>query len=188
MTKLKYLFEIPTYEAYELEYAVTGLLRSGALRKKPSHVLNKKQLHTAYQTHLRKLERIAKKKECNSDKNESLDKIIRDKCFERDHGYCQAMALFNGTEYAKFTELSNGLEAKLDAAHVFGKGAFPHMRYVPENVVMVNRVSHNWLDTCRSPVDGKQISVEEKNKWWKRIVGADRYEFLETISREGLKL
>jgi len=173
-------FELKTYEEYEKEYLATGRLYSGKVFKIPNRPLNEKQLRTAYKNHMRKLERTSQKNE--NGREESLDAAVRNKCFERDRGCCQIAALFTGTEFLRFKEANNGLEAKLDAAHIFGKKAFPRMRYLEANVVMVNRASHNWLDACKSPVDGKPITAEERATWWKRAVGTERYNVLEALS------
>jgi len=176
-----------SYEAYEQEYNSTGRLYSGSTFKIPNRTLNTKQLKTAYQTHVRKIKRIEQKKEqTRIDTEETLDFILREKCLNRDKR-CQVVQIFNDSEFKEYSHSVGlfywwGLSA-LDCAHVFGKGAFPHMRYVMDNVVMLNRVSHNWLDTGKSPVNGKQISNEEKINWWKRIIGEERYKLLEKMSR-----
>jgi len=71
---------------------------------------------------------------------------------------------------------------KLDAAHIFGKNAYPKMRYVLDNVVLLNRVSHAWLDAGKSPINGKPIAAEEKRAWWIRIVGKKTYGKLQEMA------
>ena len=169
-----------SFEDFEREYRERRRVYSGQSYRTPQRPLNDKQLRTAHKRHLRKLEAAPKRKRAG-ERGESPDQAVRKKCLERDGGRCQAIAAFSGLEYFRFTELSGGLGDKLDAAHVFGKKAHPHMRFLPENVVMLNRASHNWLDTGRSPVDGRKITAEEKAAWWRRIVGAERYEALESM-------
>jgi len=173
-----------SYEEFEHEYLSTGRLWSGAVFKVPRRILNKKQLQTAYQTHLRKIKRMWKKWEQKKNREESHDQKLRNECLERDKGWCQVVSLFTCEEMERFKKAANGMERTLDAAHIFGKNAYPHMRHVKENIVILNRASHGWLDTGKSPVDGKPITNEEKIKWWKRIVGTARYELLEDLSRK----
>jgi hypothetical protein len=58
------------------------------------------------------------------------------------------------------------------------------MTYLPENVVLLNRYSHDALDNCQHPITGVHISKEERDGWWKKIVGITTYTKLEEISRE----
>jgi hypothetical protein len=60
------------------------------------------------------------------------------------------------------------------------------MRFVIDNVVLLNRISHGWLDSGKSPINGKSITVEEKQAWWERIVGKRIYARLLVMSREGI--
>ena len=69
--------------------------------------------------------------------------------------------------------------SRCDPAHVFGVGPYPHMCYNQKNVVLLNRYSHECLDSCRDPIRGTPISREERDEWWKKIVGEELYECLE---------
>jgi hypothetical protein len=65
---------------------------------------------------------------------------------------------------------------------VMGVGAYPHMVYLDENIVMLNRFSHDCLDNCRSPVTGKPITRQERDGWWQRIVGTEPYQHLLVVA------
>jgi hypothetical protein len=78
----------------------------------------------------------------------------------------------------------NGMGSILDGAHVFGKSAYPWMRYEPKNVVTLNRFSHSCLDLSKSPVDGCPISVDEKIEWWQRSIGKEDWDYLEELSQK----
>ena len=69
----------------------------------------------------------------------------------------------------------------IDPAHIFGKGAHPHMKYDLDNVVPLNRYSHSMLDQSRDPICGNQVSSEEIVGWWMFIVGKLKY--TELLSR-----
>lgn len=171
-----------TYEEFIAFYRKTGILDMGTCVRTPSKPLNERQLATAYSQYEQKLEKAKQKEKAVSPKGESEDSKLRKMIETRDGGRCRLMA--NLSLYDKSTLLSNsgGQHKMLDAAHVFGKGPFPHMRYVKENIVLLNRFSHNCLDTQKSPITGKPITAEEKEQWWCLIVGRESYEELKAIS------
>lgn len=62
----------------------------------------------------------------------------------------------------------------LDMAHVEAKSIRPDLKYLVENVVLMNRLSHSFIDFAKSPLTGENITNEERNNWWNRIVNGDR--------------
>lgn len=62
-----------------------------------------------------------------------------------------------------------------DTAHCFGVGPYPHMCYNIENTVLLNRFSHECLDSFKSPVTGEKIEEREVELWWGRILGGGIY-------------
>jgi hypothetical protein len=88
-------------------------------------------------------------------------------------GDCRLLKVLTKNEYAEWQSNNNGLGKILDAAHVFGKGSYPWMRYDEKNVITLNRYSHNCLDAGLSPINGKTIAKEQQETWWQRIVGDD---------------
>ena len=77
---------------------------------------------------------------------------------------------------------------QLDPAHIEPVGVHPEYCYLDDNVVMLNHYSHSNLDNMRSPLDGKPISRETRDNWWKRIAGDAQYvrllEVMESIKSE----
>jgi hypothetical protein len=171
-----------SFEEFKDYYEQTGLVQAGKSRA-IKKIVNEKQLHTAFKSHLQKVIKATVKVET---KHISIsgDQILRVECMERDHNTCRLLSRLTILEEHDFNQNANFLKKKLDAAHVFGKNAYPHMRYMLDNIVILNRISHNWLDICKSPINGKPITKEERAQWWKRIIGASLYETLEKISRE----
>jgi hypothetical protein len=173
-----------SFEEYRERYNTTGILLSGRYLKRPAKPLNGNQLRTQYEAHIRKLERIESGK-AESASDITKDQIIRQECQKRDRNRCRLMGILT---YNEMRELVNNsiplLLHKLDCAHVFGKNAYPKMRFIVDNVVLLNRVSHGWLDVGKSPINGKPITVEEKRIWWERIVGKKIYGRLFQMSRE----
>jgi hypothetical protein len=72
---------------------------------------------------------------------------------------------------------------QIDRAHVFGKGANPSLKYDVDDIIWLNRYSHNNLDQFRHPVTGEQITAEEVEQHWRFLVGDERYDRLESKSR-----
>lgn len=103
---------------------------------------------------------------------------------ERDHG-CRLMRICTPQEYYILIRKAGSRASHCDPAHVFGAGPFPWMCYVKANVVQLNRFSHDCLDSCKSPITGEDISREERDSWWKRIVGSTVYEELLRMSYKG---
>lgn len=73
---------------------------------------------------------------------------------------------------------------KLDGAHVFGKGPFPHMKYDADNVYILYRYIHKCLDEATDPFTQKSITGDEVEGYWKFIISEDKYEELRKRSRE----
>ncbi|MCA1800087.1 MAG: hypothetical protein LC650_02190 [Actinobacteria bacterium] len=65
-----------------------------------------------------------------------------------------------------------------DPAHVIAVSSKPAMRYDKDNVVLLNRFSHDNLDHNRCPLTGKSIPRTHVHQWWSRIVGLDKYKEL----------
>lgn len=175
-----------TFSEFEAYYRKTGRLNMGTCMRVPSKKLNQDQLETAYQQYLKKMiGQAARKHEKAESKGAgpSPDAKLRKEIERRDFHTCRLIPLLNKEERDLLFSNCGILYRTLDAAHVFEKSAFPHMRYMKNNVVLLNRFSHNMLDQQKSPLTGKGITREMKDDWWKRILGKDYYEELEDISR-----
>jgi hypothetical protein len=175
-----------SFEAFKEDYEQFHYIDKVSNRYYPAKLLNEKQLQRYYSQYVRKLEIAVSKKESRPS-NKSGDMLLYEKILERDGG-CRLLAVLSPTERAVWNEHQNGMGGILDGAHVFGKNAYPWMRYEPRNVVTVNRFSHSCLDLNKSPVDGRQISAEEKQVWWQRVTGKADWEYLEELSRNRKEL
>lgn len=104
---------------------------------------------------------------------------------KRDKNRCRLIRILSIQEVAILKKRAGSQLDKLDSAHVFPVSVYPHMCYIIDNVVLMNRFSHENLDNCRSPVTGEVLSREEVSDWWRRIVGDDVYKRLLDISKKG---
>jgi len=92
----------------------------------------------------------------------------------RDKG-CRLLPLLSVKEFILLGKNAKFYINKLDLAHVFCVGAYPHMGYNYNNIVKLNRYSHDCLDSCRNPITGNSISKQVREDWWKRIIGIELY-------------
>ena len=110
-------------------------------------------------------------------------KALKEKITKRDKSTCRLMRVLTAQEYLLLRKKApSKLLERLDHAHCFGVGPHPHMCYNEKNVVLLNRFSHENLDNCRNPITSEPISREERDNWWKRIIGESIYNELEEVS------
>ena len=83
-------------------------------------------------------------------------------------------------EYSLVRRNAGPLIHTLDPAHSLPASKYPELIYKSYNIVLLNRWSHSQLDACRDPITGENISSEERDAWWIRILKGDteQYEYL----------
>lgn len=83
-------------------------------------------------------------------------------------------------EYSLVRKNAGPLIHILDPAHYLPASKNPELIYKSYNIVLLNRWSHSQLDACRDPITGENISPEERDAWWTRILKGDtnQYEYL----------
>lgn len=154
--------------------------------------LNEKQLKSKYNKYIKseekKSDRLIRNSEISYqiklDKLKNKDYIdekwekVRLKVWSRDNSQCQYINTLDYKEYLEFKkDLFNPLN-NLDCCHVFGKGAYPELKYDVENIVLGCRLFHSRIDTFIHPLTNKQINKEEHNMIWISIIGIDRWNSL----------
>jgi len=146
--------------------------------RSPKNKLNDKQLKFQYEKYLQKNNIV---KENNIDQSWIL---TREEVFSRDDSKCQLrLKLKPHEEHIVRQSLFPDVEV-IDPAHVFGKGAFPHMKYDVENIVCLTRLFHSRLDTYHDPITGSLIDKNDHEQWWRRIIGDSQYN---KLKRKALK-
>lgn len=174
------------FQKYKDFYMTHG--RTVDQMNKPKSSLNEEQLEAKYRKYQKKLQKqedkiqeqrqkAFEKKIYNTD--EKWQKV-KEQVESRDKGQCM---LSNKLSYEEkkiiYKEMGAFLfNAPNDPAHVFGKGAYPHMKYDVDNIVTLNRVFHSRLDHYFHPLTGKSINKNEHEMWWRRIVGNKLYDTL----------
>lgn len=173
---------VRTFEEFVSFYRKTGILDMGTSVRRPTKPLNDRQLERAYEQYLHKLEVQKEKVRAKQSQPKSQDAGLSEFVRNRDGNKCRLIWILSDAEYQEWYYYQGGQGNTIDAAHVFGKNSHPWMRYLADNIVCLNRFSHLSLDTYRSPLNGKVISKEEHDNWWKRIVGEEIYAKLEELS------
>ena len=154
-----------SYTEFEKFYKSHGFCFGSMSR--PKHTWSEKELKAHYDQYLRKEERKKEQK--------AIKPLKED--FPNPEGpkICQLSSVLHPDEMQALREYAGSLLSILDRAHVFGRGSCPQLRNDPDNIVWLNRYSHNNLDQSRDPISGLQISSEKVIRWWQIIVGEERY-------------
>lgn len=162
-----------TYEQFKEHYEKHGLCVNDSFKRKNPYTEN--QLKTRYEKYKKKLD----------EDNETEDQTLRKNLLKRDKT-CQLFAKLTWQEKIDLKKHEIFVDYKnCDTAHIFNKSSYPWMRYDLLNVVLLSRVFHNRLDQHKHPITGKQMSNEETNEWWIRIVGKDRWAYLSDLAKNG---
>ena len=153
---------------------------------KPKNPLSERQLHSKYEKYLKKLDKQTAKIERGMKKSLKPSKTKIDEAWKkvatkvrRRDRVCQLWPrLFANEQNEVITSTGYFLLDITDPAHIFSRGSYPHMKYDEENVVLLSRLFHSRIDQLQDPVTGESISPEERQQWWIRIVGKNRYDKL----------
>lgn len=172
-----------TFEDFASFYKERGYLPNDVGRRK--NPLNEKQLKSRYEKYLQSEQKRLEARDRYSSKDPEWEELKSN----LDLTFCQLYEklLTNGLNNAvlELKKNSGHLFSIIDPAHVFGKGAYPHMKYDLDNVVPLNRFSHSMLDQSRDPITGEQISSEDSKGWWMFIIGNTKYQELLLRSLNG---
>lgn len=181
-----------TYEQYKEFYYNNG--RTIDQMNKPRNRLNESQLESKYEKYLKKYrkqqDRLEEQIQKQFEKSFNIDEKweeVKKRVYERDKD-CQLWVRLTKGE-TDWLVNQNGffLLETVDPAHVFGKGAYPHLKYDEDNIVLLSRLFHSRLDHFYDPLTGSSIDKETQERWWKLIVGEERYNRLEEKARNGKK-
>lgn len=145
---------------------------------RPKNKLNDKQIKFQYDKYIKTFNNI---KEFKID--EKWVKV-RNEVFNRDNNFCQLYDKLTNDELNLIKDSLFQDTKLIDPAHVFGKGAYPHLKYDVDNIVCLMRLFHSRLDSYHNPINGNSINKNEHEIWWKKIIGDDRYN---KLKRKALK-
>jgi 5-methylcytosine-specific restriction endonuclease McrA len=137
---------------------------------KPGHILNERELQTRYEKYCKpKKEKIQK-----GSWDDPKWKEVADIVWKRDKGQCRLLSKLKIDNFDLYMYFINNnlpsLYSKLDLAHIIPRSQSSELYYDPSNILLLNRVSHSWIDTYHDPVTGKSLTKEEHEKWWRYIL------------------
>ena len=102
-------------------------------------------------------------------------KAVKETVMKRDRGVCRLVRVVTPGEMMVLRKNAGPYLQRLDPAHIFPVGVHADLCYLASNLVLLNHYSHSNLDNMLSPLDGRPISREERDKWWKRIAGERQF-------------
>lgn len=105
---------------------------------------------------------------------------VKKKVRTRDKGTDRILRVLSAKEAIILMRVANQAQLSiLDPAHIFPVSVYPHLTYCEDNIVLLNRYSHENLDSIRDPVTGINITHEDAYEWWRRIAGPEQWDRLQ---------
>lgn len=157
-----------TFEEFVNQYKKYG--KCPGQMSKPGHMLNERELGTRYEKYIKLKEKKIQKGSWDDPKWKEVADIV----WKRDKGECRLLSRLkvdNLNLYMYFIENNiSTLYKKLDLAHIIPRSKSSELYYEPNNIILLNRVSHSNLDTYHNPVTGEAINKEDHEWWWRYIL------------------
>ena len=110
-------------------------------------------------------------------------KDVKEVVFKRDNYQDRILKVITYKEYLLLKKNAGPLLSILDPAHYRAVSELPEATYWQENICILNRWSHSNLDSFRDPIDGHNISKEEVNNWWIRILKGNKKQYQELVDK-----
>lgn len=147
---------------------------------KPLHILNEKELLTKWKSYCKAKTKSSQKIQKGVIGDPLWDEVS-DIVWKRDKE-CRLLSKLKIDKFEdyKYFISSNpySLIQKLDLAHIISRSASKNLYYDPDNIIILNRVSHSFMDQYCDPITGKSITKDQRENWFRYIVGDDKYEKL----------
>lgn len=104
-------------------------------------------------------------------------KKVREEVDKRDHHRCQCCACLSVSEMFIFRKTKRKFEDHLECAHHIPR-TYKATYCDPKNLAMLCPEHHFRIDHFLDPVTGKQMTHEDRERWWKRIL-KDNYTYFQ---------
>lgn len=98
-------------------------------------------------------------------------------CMVRANNQCEIYGLLNADEKQYIDSILFPSVMVLDPMHIVSR-ANKKLRHCPENIVIGMRVIHSLIDNYIG-FDGNPINSEQRDRLWIRIIGIERWNFLQ---------
>lgn len=110
------------------------------------------------------------------DSNDADWQDIKKKVRVRDKNTDRILKILTVKEFLILMKLApHSMLETLDPAHVYPVSTHPQLTYYEDNLVLLNRYSHENLDSMRDPVLARPVSHEVVMDWWERILGPEQW-------------
>ena len=106
------------------------------------------------------------------------------KVWVRDRAQCRFLSICTDEERKIIEPHLWGDFKKLDGAHCIPRSQSLKLKYELRNVYLLSRRVHSCLDNCLNPFTGENISKDERDKLWVRIIGKEEWEWLQKMVKE----
>lgn len=147
---------------------------------KPLHTLNEKELLSKWKSYS-KAKVKSSQKVSKGVAGDPLWDEVSDIVWKRDKE-CRLLSKLKIDKFEdyKYFISSNpySLIQKLDLAHIISRSASKNLYYDPDNIILLSRPAHSLLDSYHDPIYGKAITKDEREDWFRYIVGNEKYEKL----------
>lgn len=160
-----------TYDEFKFFYFQRGYCLGDSFKSKRS--LNERQLLSKYNKFVEKEEK--KKEKLKEQRRQFTQSSSIHKNNPQEFRQCALMRLLSGYDLKLLLANAGSKAFIVDSAHIFGKGASPHLKENPNDIIYLNRFSHECLDSSKDPITGEPITHEEEMLWWERIVGPEAF-------------
>ncbi len=157
-------------------------------RKKP---FTERELHLKYRDYESKIEKLESKRQ-NPTKSEYSEKveIAMQKARELDSNYEVWNNYYRMLDKTSKEVIAKGMwvcpkndktnKVTFDSAHIFSRGEYPHLAYEIDNLVLIPRNYHTYIDNFQNPLtyEHERLTKEEHDKLWIDLIGIRRWNSL----------
>jgi len=99
---------------------------------------------------------------------------VKEAVRKRDGGKCRLLKVISAKEALILKKKAGYKINQIDSAHFLPVSERPDLCYEINNICLLNRYSHEMLDSFRDPITGAHISKEKTFEWWLRILATNK--------------
>ena len=104
-------------------------------------------------------------------------KRVKKEVKDRDNGQCRLSKILPLRDLLILQKNAGQFMKTIDSAHIISVASNPKIMYESCNIVLLNRYSHTNLDSGKDPIDGHDITREEVEAWWVKILKGNKKQY-----------
>lgn len=137
----------------------------------PPKKMNNKQLKSKYNKYNKIVDKM-----CNKSINKDIekDKCVKKICMKRSENKCEIWPILSDCEREIVKERLFEKIMMLDPIHIIGRSN-KNLRWNPENIIIGMRYFHSCIDQYIDPINNKTMTSKERDDWFIRIIGKERF-------------